>query len=229
MPEPLTQKARQTREHILETALGLFASQGYQKTTLRDIASTAGVSLGLTYRYFACKEELVAALYERLTVETEQAVATLPKLPLAARFVQALRECLKRLEPHREALGALFGAGMDPASEVSVLGEQTEAIRQRAWGTYLQVVHGASDAPGKTQAPQLATLFYAIHLSLILFWLQDRSQGQQRTQELLDFSEETLGRLRFALLFPPVNRALTRLAEIIGPMFGPVPPSPKAS
>ena len=226
MDAPLTPKARQTREQILETALALFAAQGYQQTTLRDIASKAGVSLGLTYRYFARKEELVAALYERLTSETEEAVAALPPLPLAAQFTRALRDCLVRLEPHREALGALFGAGLDTSSEVSVLGEHTTSIRERVWATYLQVIRGASDAPRARQAPQLATLFYALHLSIVLFWLQDRSPGQQRTQDLLDFAEEQLGRLRFFLILPPVSKALTRLAAIMGPMFGPAAPQP---
>jgi AcrR family transcriptional regulator len=222
MPEPVTSKARQTREHILETSLTLFASQGYGKTTMRDIAARAEISLGLTYRYFSRKEELVAALYERLTSETEEAVAALPPMPMASRFVRALRECLRRLGPHREALGALFGAAIDPGSELSVLGDQTELVRQRVWGTYLKVLSGATDAPRQRQAAPLATLLYALHLSVVMFWLQDRSPGQARTGELLDFMQETMGRLRFALMLPPVSRSLTRLAEILRPMFGPV-------
>ena len=221
MTETLTSKALQTRQHILDTALNLFASQGYQKTTLRDIATQAGVSLGLAYRYFARKEELVAALYEQLTVETEAAVHNLPAAPMASRFVAALRHCLNGLQPHREALGALFGAGLDPESELSVLGEGTSALRQRVWGTYRQVIQGASDAPKARQQNELATLFYSMHLSLILFWLQDRSPEQTRTQELLVFTQETMTTLRFALMLPPVSRSLTRLIQIIGPMFSP--------
>lgn len=216
-----TSKARQTRQHILDTALQLFADQGYQKTTLREIATRAEVSLGLTYRYFSRKEELVAALYEQLTLETETAVQNLPAAPMATRFVTALRHCLTGLQPHREALGALFGAGLDPESELSVLGDATSPLRQRTWGTYLQVVAGASDPPKPHQAHELATLFYSIHLSLILFWLQDRSPQQQRTQELLNFIQDTLGKIRFALRLPPVSRSLTRLIGIIGPMFSP--------
>lgn len=216
-----TTKAQQTRQHILETALQLFADQGYQKTTLREIATRAEVSLGLTYRYFARKEELVAALYEQLTAETETAVQELPAAPMAARFVAALGHCLSGLQPHREALGALFGAGLDPESELSVLGDATSPLRQRAWGTYLQVVRGASDPPKPRQAPELATLLYSVHLSVILFWLQDRSPEQKRTQELLHFIQDTMGTLRFALMLPPVSRSLTRLIGIISPMFSP--------
>ncbi len=216
-----TPKAHRTREHIVEAALALFAEKGYGETTLRDIAGRADVSLGLTYRYFARKEELVGALYERLTVETEEAVAALPALPMAVRLGKALRDCLIRLGPHRESLGALFGAGLSPDSPVAVLGEGATPIRARVWRTYLQVAVGASDPPRPKQAPALATLFYALHLSVILFWLQDRSPGQARTFELLDFGQETLARLRPLLGLPPVARPLARLARILDPLFGP--------
>ncbi|MBN9418812.1 MAG: TetR/AcrR family transcriptional regulator [Candidatus Eremiobacteraeota bacterium] len=214
-------KGEQSRQHILDTALQLFAEQGYHKTTLRDIARQAGISIGLTYRYFARKEELIAALYEHLTQQTEAAVQQLPKAPMAQRFVAALRLALAQLQPHRQSLGALFGAGLDPESELSVLGDQSSPLRQRVYSTYLEVIQKASDPPAKKQAEELATLFYSIHLSVILFWLQDRSPEQQRTQELLDFTQDSLKSLRFALMLPPVSRSLTRLIQIIGPMFAP--------
>ena len=76
-----TGKAQRTREHILETALELFARKGYAETTMRDIAAEADCSLGLAYRYFARKEEMVLALYERLATELEEEVAALPPGP----------------------------------------------------------------------------------------------------------------------------------------------------
>jgi AcrR family transcriptional regulator len=214
-------KAEQTRLLIVDSALELFALNGYHKTTLRDIAHRADVSIGLTYRYFARKEELIAELYEQLTQQTEAAVQHLPKAPIAQRFVGALRLALEQLQPHREALGALFGASLDPDSQLSVLGPETGPLRERVHNTYREVIQKASDPPGKKQIEELTTLFYSIHLSLILFWLQDRSPDQQRTQQLLDFTQDSLKSLRFALMLPPVSRSLTRLIEIIGPMFAP--------
>ncbi len=214
-------KAQRTREHILETALALFARKGYAETTMRDIASEAGCSLGLAYRYFARKEEMVLALYERLASELEEEVAGLPPLPLAKRFVATLEADLRRLTPHRATMGALFAAGLAPDSPVAVLGEGVSGLRDRVWRLYLLVVTGASDAPRRGQAEQMATLFYSAHLLIILFWLQDKSDGQARTRELLSFAQEMLGRLRPVLGLPPVARPLARLARIVGPMFGP--------
>jgi AcrR family transcriptional regulator len=50
-----TTKGEQTRELILSTALRLFAEQGYGKTTMRAIATEAGVSVGNAYYYFGSR------------------------------------------------------------------------------------------------------------------------------------------------------------------------------
>jgi AcrR family transcriptional regulator len=60
----LTSKGRQTREAIEQAARKLFAERGFHGTTLADITSAAGKSPAVFYRYFADKEDLLAALAE---------------------------------------------------------------------------------------------------------------------------------------------------------------------
>jgi AcrR family transcriptional regulator len=60
----LSAKGRQTREAIEQAARKLFAERGFHGTTLSDITSAAGRSPAVFYRYFADKEDLLAALAE---------------------------------------------------------------------------------------------------------------------------------------------------------------------
>jgi AcrR family transcriptional regulator len=60
----LTPKGRQTRAAIEQAARKLFADRGFHGTTLADITSAAGKSAAVFYRYFADKEDLLAALAE---------------------------------------------------------------------------------------------------------------------------------------------------------------------
>lgn len=60
----LTAKGRQTRQAIELAARKLFAERGFHGTTLADITSAAGKSSAVFYRYFADKEDLLAALAE---------------------------------------------------------------------------------------------------------------------------------------------------------------------
>jgi len=62
--EALTAKGRQTRQAIEQAARKLFAERGFHGTTLADITSAAGRSPAVFYRYFADKEDLLAALAE---------------------------------------------------------------------------------------------------------------------------------------------------------------------
>ena len=62
--ETLTAKGRQTRDAIDTAARKLFAERGFHGTTLADITSAAGKSPAVFYRYFADKEDLLAALAE---------------------------------------------------------------------------------------------------------------------------------------------------------------------
>ncbi|WP_082945508.1 TetR/AcrR family transcriptional regulator [Mycobacterium sp. E2733] len=63
-PEALTAKGRQTRQALEMAARKLFAERGFHGTTLADITSAAGKSPAVFYRYFADKEDLLAALAE---------------------------------------------------------------------------------------------------------------------------------------------------------------------
>lgn len=62
--EALSAKGRQTRQAIEQAARKLFAERGFHGTTLADITSAAGKSSAVFYRYFADKEDLLAALAE---------------------------------------------------------------------------------------------------------------------------------------------------------------------
>ena len=47
---------------IMQTALELFANEGYYPTSISRIAQKAGISKGLMYNYFESKEDLILAI-----------------------------------------------------------------------------------------------------------------------------------------------------------------------
>jgi AcrR family transcriptional regulator len=52
------------RQHILEAALDVFADEGFEGATTKEIARRADVTPGLIYFYFRNKEELFCAAFE---------------------------------------------------------------------------------------------------------------------------------------------------------------------
>ncbi|KPI01122.1 TetR/AcrR family transcriptional regulator [Streptomyces sp. NPDC086989] len=67
---------------IYDTAMRLFAEQGYEATTIAQIAKEAGISQRSLFRYFGTKEDIVCGEQEELgellraTVEAQPAAAT---------------------------------------------------------------------------------------------------------------------------------------------------------
>jgi AcrR family transcriptional regulator len=55
---------KQKKELIMETALELFAENGFHATSMSQIAKKAGISKGLAYNYFQSKNEILEEILE---------------------------------------------------------------------------------------------------------------------------------------------------------------------
>jgi AcrR family transcriptional regulator len=61
LPESST-KGERTRAAVVEAGYRLFVRQGYNATSMRQIADEVGLSLGAAYNHFASKEDIFAAV-----------------------------------------------------------------------------------------------------------------------------------------------------------------------
>lgn len=78
-PVPVRERTRRAvRAELTMLAQGLFVANGYNETTVDDIAAAAGMSRRTFFRYFASKEELVLGKYEILGDRLVEAIAARP-------------------------------------------------------------------------------------------------------------------------------------------------------
>jgi AcrR family transcriptional regulator len=66
---------RDTRSRLRELALQLFAEQGYEKTSLREIAERLGVTKAALYYYFKSKEDIVRSLVGDYVAQLDDLIA----------------------------------------------------------------------------------------------------------------------------------------------------------
>lgn len=178
-------KGEATRQHVLDTALGLFRRQGFARTTMRDIADGAGLSLGAAYHYFASKDALVMAYYDWMQAEHERLAEgrRAPDADLAARIDTLFATKLELLRRDRKLLGALFGNLGDPSHPLSVFGRETSGLRERSLAQFTAVF--ADPAVPDDLRPLCGRLLWLAHLGVLLFFIHDGSPKQARTFTLV--------------------------------------------
>lgn len=67
-----------TVEKILEVARRLFFERGYEQTTIQDIVDNlGGLTKGAIYHHFKSKEDILIAVSDRMTAESDQMLAAI--------------------------------------------------------------------------------------------------------------------------------------------------------
>lgn len=64
---PVDTDSSDTRERIITCACNKFASEGFEGTTNKDIATLAGISSGALYHYFPSKSDLYVAVCDYIS------------------------------------------------------------------------------------------------------------------------------------------------------------------
>ena len=179
-------KGEATRRHVLDTALALFRRRGFERTTMRDIADAAELSLGAAYHYFPSKEALVGAYYEWMQSEHERLALASRSTgdDLRSRLSTLFRTKLELLRRDRKLLGALFGNLGNPTHPLSIFSRQTAELRQRNVAQFTAVFEDPS-VPEELRGP-LGRILWLVHLGVFLFFIHDNSAKQVRTFKLLE-------------------------------------------
>ncbi|HEY6349644.1 MAG TPA: TetR family transcriptional regulator [Candidatus Angelobacter sp.] len=215
-----TPRAQDTRRRIYEAALELFREQGFEQTTMRDIARKADVALGAAYYYFTSKEAIVLDFYHEVQQGNDDAImeAMQGQRKLKDRLRCVLEKRLESLAPNRKFCDALFRHAPDSKDPLSPFSEETRPIRERAMEHLRIAVEGSDAKVSADLKPQLPYLLWLYQMGLILFWIYDRSPSQARTQRLMEKSLGlliTLIRLAGLPLMRPLRRTVLELLETV--------------
>jgi AcrR family transcriptional regulator len=191
-PEPdwRQRKKNATRDRLRACALRLFSEQGYDATTVEQIAAAAGVSHMTFFRYFPAKEDV--ALSDSYDPLIAQALQQTPATwPLTRRIRTVLVQGLRQVyDTDRDALFAQ-----------NKLIISTPALRERLWAQQivtqqliLQALSGGrDDLPPSFQDRVTVAACLAAATTAILTWIDNGG-----TPELPDLIEQAFDTLTHA-------------------------------
>jgi AcrR family transcriptional regulator len=124
-------------EQLLEVAEQVFGTQGYQGTSIEDIARTAGVTRPVVYDHFGSKEGIYLACVRRARAELERLIneAAGGKDDAGAALWGGINAYFEFVERHGRAWDVLFGQGS------AVAGPAAEEVMRQRFAT----VHGIAE------------------------------------------------------------------------------------
>jgi AcrR family transcriptional regulator len=192
-PEPdwRQRKKNATRDRIRASALRLFSEQGYDATTVEQIAAAAGVSHMTFFRYFPAKEDVVLSdSYDPLLAGLlEQTPAG---WPLTDRIRTALLQGLRQL----------YDADRDTLLAQNKLIIATPALRERLWASQmdahqliLQALGTGQDNPQPSFTDRVTVAAcLAAATTAVLTWVEN--DGTPELPHLIEQAFDTLSNLR---------------------------------
>jgi AcrR family transcriptional regulator len=144
-----------TKSRILDVAEKLFAEQGLDRVSIRDITEAAGVNIAAVSYHFGGKDELIAAVFDRrITPLNEARIKALRKLrsgrnrkgakveEILGAFIRPTLTCCQDNSEEGHAFGRLFGRCLaEPRPEVeTLLRQQFEPLREELEGALLKTL-----------------------------------------------------------------------------------------
>jgi AcrR family transcriptional regulator len=188
-PEPdwRERKKNATRDRIRASALQLFRDQGYDATTVEQIAAAAGVSHMTFFRYFPTKEDVALSdSYDPLIAELlQQTPAT---WPVARRIRTVLADGLRQV----------YDMERDTFLAQNRLIVSTPALRERLWASQidtqqliLQALGAGQDDPHPSFAERVTVAAcLAAATTAILTWVEN--DGTPELPDLIEQAFDTL-------------------------------------
>ena len=210
-------KGEQTKAAIIDAALALFTERGFDATTMRAIAESAGVSLGNAYYYFRSKDELVQGFYDRTAVEHgERLPEVLDGLDgLADRLTAHLDLWFELMAPQHPFAVGFFRNAADPASPLSPFSAASAPARTAAIELMELVVEGTSPAVPATVRAQLPEVLWLYHMGVVLFWVHDRSVEQAATRLLVRRTAPMIERVVALADLPALQATIVDLTTLL--------------
>ena len=213
-------KSARTRSAIIDAALRLFRERGYDATTMRAIATEAGVSVGNAYYYFDSKERLIQGFYDRAQVDHGSASRRVldNERDLSARIIGVTEAWLVTMDPYRPFAGKFFKNAAEPTSPLSPFSPESTPARAAAIELWKEVLEGSDSRIPKRLRAELPELLWLYFMGIVLFWVYDPTPDASATRNVAARTSplvvRAIGLTRLPVMRGMIDDIITLINEI---------------
>lgn len=181
------EEAQETRTRILDAAEQVFSEKGVSRTSLADIAQTAGVTRGAIYWHFANKGELFTEMFDRVLLpldELKAASVDPNEADPLGRLVEICTVCLRDTanDPHRRRVFDILFHKCEFVEEMGpVMARYQNTMRE----SLTSIQAGMRNAISKGQLP--ADMNVPVAASMVHAFISGSLKDMLFVPEVLDF------------------------------------------
>ncbi|GGM28505.1 MULTISPECIES: TetR/AcrR family transcriptional regulator [Micromonospora] len=185
----MTESTGGTRERITAVALELFTEQGYEKTSLREIAERLNVTKAALYYHFKSKDEIVSSVVEERLERVDELIAWAREQPPTLETRRALlsRYAERMFADERPSVMRFFEQNQTALKNLAAGQQMRDRLMQLA-----DMLSRGDDTPaGQVRA---ALALFAVNSS----WFAIRTPGIDNAERLkvaLEIAEELVTRI----------------------------------
>jgi AcrR family transcriptional regulator len=164
------ERGRDTRSRLRELALQLFAEQGYEQTSLREIAERLGVTKAALYYYFKSKEDIVRSLVEDYMAEIDQLIAWGKDQPRSSKTRAEIVHRYLDIVANGTEVFRLLHQNQAAVSSLASAKERGELFRER-----MDALVGLLTEPGAPMRDQIRAASCLMSVSFCIMRYHDRA------------------------------------------------------
>ena len=158
-----------TRSRLRQLALQLFAEQGYEQTSLREIAERLGVTKAALYYYFKSKEDIVRSLVEDYMAQIDDLIAWAKDQPRDAAIRAEIVSRYLDIVANGTAVFRLLHQNQAAVSSLAAAKERGELFRER-----MDALIDLLTEPGAPVSDQVRAASCLVSISFCCMHYQDR-------------------------------------------------------
>jgi AcrR family transcriptional regulator len=183
------QKKKKTRKAIVETAVSLFNANGYESTSIEQIARTAGIGKGTVYGYFETKRDILKGFceYEIDKIHWELVNNVDGDAPILQQMLTIYMTEFKVVTQNREFGRLYMREAVFPNDSGKKKDEELEDKYFRLLFPILERAQQRGELRKDIELLHLTAHFYSVYILIISAWYTERITTEEAgpTMELL--------------------------------------------
>lgn len=206
---------------IFETSLQWMNRNGFEQTTLEDLANASNLEVSEFLKFFSSKEQIIQTFYNQncQDLELKANEIVLQTTSFEERFKNLLYYRLISLQPQRDSVLNISALAVNPRSPLSAFGQSSSELRKKCIQINQMLIEGSDFCCHPELKKFVPTLLWFYMGAILFFWVHDESEECSQSFKMIDSLTplvlRTMATSRFSFAATAVRPVIKLLNEFI--------------